>query len=120
VRLELPAVVHDRFDPLLLESAHFQRYQPVVEQNPGTDPDIARQIVVGGRELAGLGDCFRSEDDLLPGLQADRLRQVPDANPRPLQIQQDCGCLSPALEKGAELMNPAGSGLGGAVRCGRR
>jgi hypothetical protein len=55
------------------------------------------------------------KDDALTRLQPGSVPQVPDPDARSLKIQQDRHGVTPGLEHGAELMNPARPDVGSAV-----
>ena len=111
VGLELAAVVDHRLDPLLVNRANLERQQAVVQQNPGADPHVLREIVVGGGNLSRLRRLLRREDDPLARLQPDRLGRGrrsgcgdPAGRAEPLPPPAD-----PAARRGADGSTAPGS-----------
>ncbi len=68
---------------------HGELDQAVVHQDAAAELDVAREAVVGDRDLAGDGALLRREHHLLTLVELQRLLEIADADPRTLQVAQD-------------------------------
>ena len=64
--------------------------QPVVEQDPGADPHVGGEALVGRGDLARHRVVLGREVTVCPGVEAERPRQRADADAGSLQVQEHC------------------------------
>ena len=116
VRRQDAAVNHAPPHTRRLDRGHFNRQQPVVQQDPRADFGVVRQAFVGGGQLVAARPLLRSKDHLLPRPQLARRGEITDSDAGTLQVEQHRDRRAALFGHLAGGRNPFSTLLGSAVR----
>ena len=114
-RLQGAAMDHGTLHPVAVHGGHLDLEQPVVEQDHRTRPHVARQGIVGRRDLVTAGAEFRRKHDGVADGQLHGTGQRANPDPWPLQVHQNGRTGGPLGLDGLEHPDPLDAGLRRAV-----
>ncbi len=119
VAAELSAKQDRSIHPVALDSGHFHRKQPIVEEDPGSRTEVCGEPVIGRGNLPDRCAGCRGEYHLLALIQDQGSVEPPNPDAGTLQVHQDRGGLAlllPLREHLAKLLNPLHPNFGRPVR----
>ena len=116
VRRQNPPVDHPAPHARRLDSRHLDRKQSVIQQDRRADTRVGGEAIIRGGQLVSPRDILGGKHHLLARRELARSREIPDANARSLEIEQDGDGQIGAGGDAADRRDPLGALLRSAVR----